>query len=260
MDTKDSLVDRIEEVKTKIADFEKDLNINFIDINRVTRDQNKNLINQINDYKDKIDSIEKEVSKEKVQVPLEQEPLLPANKTLNVATTESNVPKNHLDDLKENMNKVEQEKQEIDNINNLLEKLKKNVAEQKKSNISAAPAKTKIESKINENTIQPIQKNNLDKPVKILNTKAGPIPHSDNKPNNVVDKSQENIKITDNDLRSISELISKLDELLRSNKNIADKLDELLKEQKQTYSETSKSSELIKKLAILGSSENLSQL
>jgi len=42
MDSKDSLIDRIEEVKKKIAEFESNLNISSIDIDKVTIDKKVN--------------------------------------------------------------------------------------------------------------------------------------------------------------------------------------------------------------------------
>lgn len=261
MDNKDSLIDRIEEVKSKIVDFENDLNINFIDINKVARNQNQDLINQINDYKDRINSIEQEVSKEKLELPAEEKPLLSNDKISSINPVGTKITnENSYNDLKNSINKVEMEKQEIDDINNLLEKLKKNVAEQKKANVYKASVKTKIESKISDNTDKPVQKINMTAPIKPIDLKNDTVANTNNKPSNFVNKPVQQIKITENDLHSMSELISKLDGLLRSNKEIADKLGELLKEEKQTYSPTSKSNELIKKLAILGSSGNLSQI
>ncbi len=257
MDNKDSLIDRIEEVKEKIAEFESNLNINSIDIDKVTVDRNNELINQIESYKSRINNIEKDVVNNKTTYPIEQEPLLSNRKieTFNSIAPELKDKEPHTD-IKKTINKVEMEKQEVENINDLLEKLKKNALEQEKINaeqeIKKVQNKTEIKSKNvnsinNKKTEDYTNKSSVDSPVSKVESYSEP---SKVNPNTV--------NITENDLHSMSELISKLDELLRSNKEIADKLNELLSEQRTDDSKVSKNNELIKKLAILGSNSNLS--
>ncbi|MGC8533415.1 MAG: hypothetical protein ACP5MV_02160 [Candidatus Parvarchaeum sp.] len=268
MDSKDNLIDRIEEVKKKIAEFENNLNINSIDMDRIVLDKNKGLINQIEDYKNKIDNIEKEVVKSETAYPIEQEPLLSSkNISKNIEGKKMDVVKQDQPEIKgkdsytemqKTLNKVEIEKQEIENINDLLDKLKKNAVEQKKANavkeLKTIPDKTEdkpksVDPNSNKKTVADKTSN--------LYIKNNTVNEMENytKPSKV---DSNPVNITENDLHSISELISRLDELLKSNKELADKLNELLKEQKADSSKTSRSDELIKKLAILGSNSNLS--
>ena len=258
MDSKDSLIDRIEEVKKKIAEFESNLNISSIDIDKVTIDKKSELINQIENYRSRINSIEKDVINSKTAYPVENEPLLSSKKVESFNPTTSGIKdKDSYTDIKKTISRVEMEKQEVENINDLLEKLRKNAAEQKKVNAAQ-------ETKNIQNNIE-IKPKNLDS---IKNNKTADYANNSyikSSPLNKVENYSEPVKvnsnpvnITENDMHSISELISKLDELLKSNKDIADKLNELIKEQRADNSKVSKNDELIKKLAILGSSGNLS--
>lgn len=272
MDSKDSLINRIEEVKKKIAEFESNLNISFLDIDRVTVDKNSELINQIENYKNRINSIEKDVINSKNAYPVEQEPLLSSKKmeTFNSTNPEirSTIPKinstnpeikdkDSYTDIKKTISRVEMEKQEVENINNLLEKLKKNAVEQKK--ISVAQDLKNVQ---NKTEIKPKNVNSTSN-IKTAEYKSNSYIKSSpvSKVGNYSEPAKVNpntVNITENDLHSISELISKLDDLLKSNKDIADKLNELLKEQKTDNSKASRNDELIKRLAILGSNGNLS--
>jgi hypothetical protein len=258
MDGKDSLIDRIEEVKKKIAEFENNLNISSIDIDRITVDKNSELINQIESYKKRINNIEKDVVKSHATYPIEQEPLLSSKKieTINLIQPEIK-NKDSYSNIKKTIDKVEMEKQEVEKINDLLEKLKKNAAEQKRVNL-APETRT-------------IQNNIKDKPKAVDSTDTKKMPDYTSNPyiksspvnkvenySKASDAASNTVTVTENDLHSISELISRLDELLKSNKDLSDKLNELLKEQKADNSKISKNDELIKKLAILGSNGNLS--
>lgn len=258
MDSKDSLIDKIEEVKKKIAEFENNLNISSVDIDRITVDKNSELINQIENYKKRINSIENDVVKSQAAYPVEQEPLLSSKTVQTVNPTPPETKKNDsYGDIKKTISKVEMEKQEVENINDLLEKLKKNAAEQKKTDVM--PETKNIENKIEEKPkiADSISTKKMSDYISNPPIKSSNVSELNNysKPNKV---DSNTVNITENDLHSISELISKLDELLKSNKDLADKLNELLKEQKADDSKISKNDELIKKLAILGSNINLS--
>ncbi|MCL4376392.1 hypothetical protein M1558_02785 [Candidatus Parvarchaeota archaeon] len=258
MDSKDSLIDKIEEVKKKIAEFESNLNISSIDIDRITVDKKSELINQIENYKSRINSIEKDVVNSKTAYPIEQEPLLSSKKieTPNPANPEIK-DKDSYTDIKKTISRVEMEKQEVENINDLLEKLRKNAAEQKK--ISAAQELKNVQNKteIKPKDVKPISSNKTADYTGNPYIKSSSVSKVENY-SEPAKADSNTVNITENDLHSISELISKLDELLKANKDIADKLNELLKEQKADNSKTSRNDELIKKLAILGSNSNLS--
>ncbi len=258
MDSKDSLIDKIEEVKKKIAEFENNLNISSIDIDRVTVDKNSELINQIENYKKRINSIENDVVKSQTAYPVEQEPLLTSKKaeTINPIQPETK-KKDSYDDIKKTISKVEMEKQEVESINDLLEKLKKNAMEQKK--VDAVPETKNVQNKTEEkpkiaDSVSTKKMSDYTSDSSIKSSAASELKNY-SKPNKV---DSNTVNITENDLHSISELISKLDELLKSNKDLADKLNELLKEQRADDSKISRNDELIKKLAILGSNGNLS--
>lgn len=256
MDSKDSLIDRIEEVKKKIAEFESTLNITAVDINKITIDRNGELMKQIADYKQRINNIETDVVQEKAKYPIEEMPLLSNRHAEGNAAQTKTAADNSYTNIKKTIEKVEMEKKEVENIDTLLEKLKKNVAVQK--NAGAALKKDTASNEIKIVTpVVPLEENgpfDYAKPSAAKPTAVNPVEirHAE-----VENASVHDVKITENDLHSMSELISKLDELLRSNKDIADKLNELLKEQKVDNGSTSKSSELIKKLAILGSKGSL---
>ncbi|MEM0143039.1 MAG: hypothetical protein QXL94_03695 [Candidatus Parvarchaeum sp.] len=252
MDGKDSLIERIEEVKKKIAEFESNLNISSIDIDRITIDKNSKLINQIEDYKKRINSIENDVLNKKTEYPVEIEPLLSSKKIEAVNLSQPKIEKDNsqYQDIQKTINRVEMEKQEVENINNLLERLKKNAAEQRKINMQPDIKKAQNDLRDRIKTVDTMDEG-MSKPS--MNTiKSGIVNKSEdnNKPSDV---NHNTVKITENDLHSISELISKLDELLRSNKEIADMLNELIREQKVDNAKTNKSSDLIKRLAMLSS-------
>ena len=248
MDSNDNLITKIEEVKKKLAEFESILNIRPIDIDLVTIDKNSELINQIENYKSRINNIEKEIINSKTSYPIEQEPLLSNKKAETVNL-----------DIKKTMSKVELERQEIEYINDLLDKLRKNAAEQKK--ISAATESGTVQSKaeIKTKNVNSVSNNKTADHTGNNSVKSGPVSKVENHSEPIKANSNP-VNITENDLHSISELISKLDELLRSNKEIADKLNELLKEQRAYDNKTSRSHELMERLAILTSNSNLGQI
>ncbi|MCL4396995.1 hypothetical protein M1494_01445 [Candidatus Parvarchaeota archaeon] len=258
MDSKDNLIDKIDEVKKKLAAFENDLNISSIDLDRITVDKKSELINQIEDYKSRINSIEKDVVNSNAAYPIEQEPLLSSKKIETVNHIQPEIKdKDSYTDLKKTISKVEMEKQEVENINNLLEKLKKNAAEQKKASMATQPMAVQNKTGDKPKTVNPISSNKAAEYTGNPYIKSDPVSKVENysKPSKV---DSDAVNITENDLHSISELISKLDELLKSNKDLSDKLNELIKEQKTDSSKTSRNDELIKRLAILGSNGNLS--
>lgn len=47
----DDLIKRIESVKARISDFEKELNINFVDSSAMSLEQNNGIIQKIHEYK-----------------------------------------------------------------------------------------------------------------------------------------------------------------------------------------------------------------
>ncbi len=281
-----ALIDRIEQVKSKIAEFEKELNITAMDLDKITIGGESSLIKQISDYKKRIDNIESDLAKNSVQdyksmtvsnqkiqaypnetvsnpnpyeMDLKINRELPSKKAgISAGLTEKERIKSDVDSgVKETIDNVKARAEEVENINNLLDRLKKNIATVK-------------------NTVQPEQtrENKADaKQVNVDNTGSRPevkqfayqqteikrpeVQRTD-KPKYASDVvSAPEVKITENDLHSMSELISKLDELLRSNREIADKLNGLLKLQDVRSSNSSRSSELIKRLAVLGANSGL---
>ena len=284
-----ALIDRIEQVKSKIAEFEKELNITAMDLDKITIGGESSLIKQISDYKKRIDNIESDLAKNSVQgyesqflsnqkkenysdetannqnpyeVDLKIKQELPSKKAAGVISKppEKEQVKSGADgSVKETINKVKAEADEVENINNLLDKLKKNIGAVK--NTAQQPGQIK-ENKYDNKQIN--SSNNVSRPeVKSFvyqqqtEVKRPEIQKTD-KPKEVSSVvSAPQVKITENDLHSMSELISKLDELLRSNKEITDKLNGLLKLQDTHGSNSSRSSELIKRLAVLGANSGL---
>ncbi len=250
-----SLVDKIEEVKAKINEFEEELGINSIDLEKIDENNGDELIKKVLDYKEKINDIQNDIISKKDSGEMIEEPdFLPKStqKILNLEDKESDK-----DDTSEALNKIKQETMEVNRINDLLEKLKKSSIESRKAANKDSDITPAIQQKdIPAKPVKNIQAKTEAKPV--LNdtipvyTNQGKTAKIEINQNKKVDSMVQNVRITENDLNSMSELISKLDGLLRSNKEIADKLNELLKDKNSQIMTNTRSAELIRKLALLG--------
>ncbi len=271
----DDLLTKIEGVKSKIAEFEKDLNINSIDIDRIVVSKKPEILNQIKSYKDKIANIEKEIKEN--NYPIESEPLL-ADKEKFKANSNKNIENPYYaDSVDKTMDRIKKDAIEVEKINNIVDKLKENISSISGKNENVNDNKSsKIlkEDKKAENVDKYKQAsdisyiNNSHNDIKSLgiekidnfnrykdnaNLDKG-INKNEIKKDYMNIKSDNNVKITENDLHSISELISKLDELLRSNKELSDQLSQIIKLQKEANENmnNSRTNQLIRKLALFG--------
>lgn len=255
MDKQSSLIDRIEQVKSKIIEFESSLGISAIDIDRIVPEKNKELAKQVRDYKNRIDRIEKEVTGGKAEnYPVESSPLLQdknAEKVHAQKIAVENPIKAANANMEDTVEKIKKEAEEVESINKLLEKLKRG------SVVSSNGAGKTATAAV------PPQKRFSDVSASVKTRQVtGAQNHIEQSNNDVTKKetrepaasstAEQNTRVTENDLHAMSELISKLDELLRSNREIADKLYELLKTKDTAAGKSGKSSDLIRKLALLG--------
>lgn len=257
MDSNDNLIDKIDEVKRKITEFESNLNINSIDIDKVVLDNQSELVDKIESYKKRINDIEEDVAKNSNIPTLNDEPLLTSKKKEDITSMPSKTKEySAYNDIKKTINRVEIEKQEVENINDLLDKLKKNTAEQRKAVATTETSMGQNEVNLKSEVVNKVNKNDMPNHVNISSIKDNKAKQLE-KQDKAKNVAPNNVNITENDLHSMSELISKLDELLRSNKELSEKLNELLKENNINESKSNKSSELIKRLAMLGSNGNL---
>ena len=271
----DDLLTKIEGVKSKIAEFEKDLNINSIDIDRIVVSKKPEILNQIKSYKDKIANIEKEIKEN--NYPIESEPLLADKKKFKANSNKNIENPYYADSVDKTMDRIKKDAIEVEKINNIVDKLKENISSISGKNENVNDNKSsKIlkEDKKAENVDKYKQAsdisyiNNSHNDIKSLgiekidnfnrykdnaNLDKG-INKNEIKKDYMNIKSDNNVKITENDLHSISELISKLDELLRSNKELSDQLSQIIKLQKEANENmnNSRTNQLIRKLALFG--------
>ncbi len=245
------LINRIEAVKAKISEFEKSLNITAIDLDKITVSGEKDIINQISDYKKRINVIENEVLKSKEEsYSMETEPSLPSIKADNtVIQKQVEQSENKDQEINSTLMKVKKDAIEVENISSMLDRLKENINAVKSNGFNSndkAIQKPNIVHQMDNTAVKADQasKINVEKPVQMDIAKQVAV--------------NTGVKLTENDLNSISELISKLDELLRSNKYLSDKLNELIQEQRRSNANanTSRTNELINKLAYFGLNRN----
>ena len=265
----ETLIEKIEQVKNKISEFEKALNINTLGLDRIVLNQNNDIIQQISNYKKRIDTIEKDViQQEKANYPVESKQLSIVNnikpaefrselktvepspafraKITEVATNNLKNNNSEKSGIKQTLDRVKKEAEEVEHISNMIDEIKENISSKKPSYeivSSIRPVeRTTVTTGAKEKTIIPESK--IKSPGNVSYT-------STSRKNPAV---SDQVNITENDIHSISELISKLDELLRSNKELSDKLNELIVLQKESNvnANNSKTSELIRRLAALG--------
>ena len=282
----DDLIKRIESVKARISDFEKELNINFVESSAMSLEQNNGIIQKIHEYKKRIDDIEKNVLNTEENHPLntensikkqnyadsqykKPEALLNNSDTNSLANTNIlpkenkhlNLPYEKIEEkgtptdlgIDNTLNKVKKDAQEVESISNMLDKLKDTLGAIKPT----IESKNQLKESSNKNVNKPRKEViNGNENVNLVSSKV--ISNKDLQGNSKKPSGDIKTNITENDLHSLSEIIIKLDELLRSNKELSDKLSDLIKEQKESNRNVnnSRTNELIRRLAYMGTNIN----